>query len=213
MRELALQGKAVILCTLVIVGCSSAPETTLKPLSAPYCAQYPTVRGCPGFEEALAAKYSGRTGHAAQFCRDHIRATAPDSRYQDNGNGTVTDLATGLIWKQCAQGLSGAGCSTGSLNSYTWQQALQHAEAYVFAGSALWRLPNKNELSSLVERRCVDPAINSRFFPNTPSSSFWSSSPNAYYSGYTWGVYFRNGSVVTGYKNSTGYVRLVRAGQ
>lgn len=31
-------------------------------------------------------------------------ATAPDSRYTDNGDGTVTDLATGLIWKQCAEG-------------------------------------------------------------------------------------------------------------
>ena len=41
--------------------------------------------------------------HAEQVCRDDILATAPDSRFQDNGNGTVTDLATGLIWKQCAE--------------------------------------------------------------------------------------------------------------
>jgi hypothetical protein len=45
----------------------------------------------------------------AQTCRDDIRATAPDSRFQYNGNGTVTDLATDLIWKQCAGGLERRG--------------------------------------------------------------------------------------------------------
>lgn len=155
------------------------------------------------------------TGHAAQTCRDDIRATAPDSRYQDNGNGTVTDRATGLIWKQCAEGLGGAGCTTGSAQSFTWQAALQHAEAAVFAGSSLWRLPNKNELASLVERRCFEPAINATFFPNTPSSEFWSSSPDAYvYSEHrAWFVGFDDGDVNDGSKRGTLYVRLVRGGQ
>ena len=34
---------------------------------------------------------------SAQTCRDDIRATAPDNRFTDHGNGTVTDLSTGLI--------------------------------------------------------------------------------------------------------------------
>jgi hypothetical protein len=153
------------------------------------------------------------TGHAAQTCRDDIRATAPDSRYQDNGNGTVTDRATGLIWKQYAEGRSGAGCATGSAQTFTWQAALQHAEAAVFAGSSLWRLPNKNELASLVERRCDFPAINATFFPNTPSSWFWSSSPSANYSGGAWDVHFGGGLVAYDGKDGTLYVRLVRAGQ
>lgn len=150
---------------------------------------------------------------AQAACRDDILATAPDSRYRDNSNGTVADLWTGLIWKQCAEGLSGADCLTGSPSLFTWQQALQHAEAQVFAGSSLWRLPNKNELASLVERRCYDPAINGRFFPNTPSDWFWSSSPDAesgccawyveFYYGYRWG---NNNLDQT-------YVRLVRGGQ
>ncbi|QVL49258.1 MAG: DUF1566 domain-containing protein [Thiocapsa sp.] len=153
------------------------------------------------------------TGHAAQTCRDDIRATAPDSRYQDNGNGTVTDRATGLIWKQCAEGRSGAGCATGSAQTFTWQAALQHAEAAVFAGSSLWRLPNKNELASLVERRCYDPAINATFFPNTPSSVLWSSSPYADFSDNAWIVGFGGGGVYYYLKDLTFYVRLVRAGQ
>ena len=148
-----------------------------------------------------------------QTCNDAIVATAPDSRYQDNGDGTITDLATGLIWKQCAEGLSGPGCTTGTSQTFTWHAALQHAEAAVFAGSSLWRLPNNKELASLRERRCYTPAINTTLFPNTPSSGFWSSSPSTYNSSYAWLVNFYYGYVSTYLKNGQEYVRLVRGGQ
>ncbi len=152
-------------------------------------------------------------GGQAQTCRDDIPATAPDSRFRDNGDGTVTDVATGLIWKQCAEGLSDTDCATGSASRFTWREALQHAAGHVFAGSGLWRLPNKNELASLVERRCYSPAINGRFFPGTPSSWFWSSSPTAGYSGGAWRVGFSNGNVYGYSKGYRRYVRLVRGGQ
>ncbi len=149
----------------------------------------------------------------AQTCRNDIQASAPDSRYRDNGDGTVTDAATGLIWKQCPEGLSGGGCATGSLGTFTWQQALQRAADAVFAGSSLWRLPNKNELASLVEQRCYDPAINSRFFPNAPGGWFWSSSPSADSPYDAWYVSFGYGYVGYYAKYYAGYVRLVRGGQ
>ncbi|EGV27587.1 protein of unknown function DUF1566 [Thiorhodococcus drewsii AZ1] len=150
---------------------------------------------------------------ASVFCSDQIAATAPDSRYQDNGDGTVTDLVTGLIWKQCAEGMSGAGCASGSVETFNWQKALQRAEDSNFAGSSDWRLPNKNELASLVERRCFGSAINESYFPNTPySGSFWSSTPyNSPY--FVWYVDFRYGLVSHDTKIDNNYVRLVRAGQ
>ncbi|WP_373509528.1 DUF1566 domain-containing protein [Thiocapsa sp.] len=69
------------------------------------------------------------------------------------------------------------------------------------------------ELASLVEERCTEHAINSRFFPNTPSSWFWSSSPDAGNSIYEWDVDFSYGYVQRYDKGSEGYVRLVRGGQ
>ena len=91
---------------------------------------------------------------------------------------------------------------------------MQRATDATFAGQTDWRLPNKNELESLVERRCYDPAINARFFPNTPSNWFWSSSPYAGYSDDAWGVNFNNGYVGNPYnKGHALYVRLVRGGQ
>ena len=40
----------------------------------------------------------------SQTCDPDKPITRPDSRYTDNGNGTVTDLVTGLMWKQCSEG-------------------------------------------------------------------------------------------------------------
>lgn len=148
-----------------------------------------------------------------QTCRDDIPASAPDGRFTDNGDYTVTDLATGLTWKQCAEGLSGTGCATGAPATFTWQAALQHAEAAVFAGRADWRPPNKNELASLVEPRCYDPAINLRWFPSTPSTWFWSSSPYAGYPGSAWSVDFYGGYVDGNFRGDADHVRLVRGGQ
>ena len=146
--------------------------------------------------------------HAEQTCNEAVVATAPDSRFQDRGDGTVTDRKTGLTWKRCAEGLSGPDCADGSAETFSWQAALQQA-----ADSDQWRLPNKNELASLVERRCYDPAINEDFFPNTPSSAFWSSSPDAYFSSSAWLVNFLHGYVDYFGKNRDRRVRLVRAGQ
>jgi hypothetical protein len=64
-----------------------------------------------------------------------------------------------------------------------------------------------------VEQRCHSPAINSNFFPNTPSGWFWSSSPYADYASSAWYVDFCYGSVSNDDKYYPGYVRLVRGGQ
>lgn len=154
----------------------------------------------------------------AQFCNTNVPITHPSGRLVDNRNGTVTDSATGLMWKKCAEGLSGAGCTTGTAQQLKWQQALQRGANTTFAGYSDWRLPNKNELESLVERSCENPSINVTAFPGTPSnkvglSDFWSSSPYAGNSYEAWYVNF-NGGKVTGYgKNSTKYARLVRVGK
>ncbi|MBK1647788.1 DUF1566 domain-containing protein [Rhabdochromatium marinum] len=145
-----------------------------------------------------------------QVCNDAIPATAPDGRYVINDNGTVTDGITGLMWKRCAEGLSGTDCSSGTAATYTWQQALELAPLSNFAGYTDWRLPNLKELSSLVEMRCHNPAINGNSFPNTPSAWFWSASPDAYNSDYAWYLFFGSGGDGDYPKFGNPYVRLVR---
>jgi hypothetical protein len=151
----------------------------------------------------------------AVTCVDYLPASNPDVVYVDHGDGTVTDTRTGLMWKQCAEGLSGVGCGMGTLMTFTWSGALSHAVSSSFAGYTNWRLPNVKELSSLVEDCRFQPAINDSLFPNTPSSSFWSGSPDAAYWNYGWVVDFYFGSVPPAglRRSNVGHVRFVRGGQ
>ncbi len=161
--------------------------------------------------------FSAATVHAA--CNNNIPASTPDSQLIDNGNGTVTDLKTGLMWKKCLEGLSGTDCATGTAVSFTWQQALQQPgivnAASGFAGHTDWRLPNIRELRSIVEEKCSGPAINATRFPGTPNSGVWSGSPNVADSGNAWYVGFNHGYSFTYACNRSSYhaVRLVRGGQ
>lgn len=109
---------------------------------------------------------------AAKTCKyDSIAATAPASRFTDNGDGTVTDKATGLQWKRCSEGQTwgaSTGC-TGTATRHGWQQALQLADVATYAGKDDWRVPNVKELASIVELACYDPAIDLQSFPGTPN--------------------------------------------
>ena len=154
----------------------------------------------------------------ARICQpESIPASTPDSQLQDNGDGTVTDHKTVLIWKQCLEGQSGSDCASGSAEAFTWQQALQRAQTVNssggFAGFSDWRLPTIKELSSLVEHQCVDPAINLTRFPNASNHWLWSSSAVAGVASYAWGVLFGNGSTHWVNKYSNYQLRLVRSGQ
>ena len=154
-------------------------------------------------------------GASAQTCKyDSIRATAPASRFTDNGDGSVTDKATGLQWKRCSEGQTwdGTACA-GAATTHTWQSALQLAGGVNYAGLNDWRLPNLKELASIVEQACFDPAVNLAIFPVTPSSTFWSSSPSALSGDTAWIVHFHGGDIWYDGKLTGFNVRLVRGGQ
>jgi hypothetical protein len=127
--------------------------------------------------------------------------------YSNNGS-EVTDIATGLKWKRCPEGMTwGGDACTGSATKYTHVGALQHAQTQASAG---WRLPNVKELSSIADRSRANPAIDLTAFPNTPSDRFWSSSPYVGNSDYAWIVDFSDGGVSNNGRGNGNYVRLVR---
>jgi hypothetical protein len=158
---------------------------------------------------------------AQQNCPAGYPSTTPNSDFTDAGNGTVLHNPTGLIWKRCAEGQSWNGSTcTGTAGSYTWQQAFARADdvnagaaGAQNAGHTDWRLPNENELRSIVERGCITPSINLAQFPATPASVFWSGSPDAVSRDSAQAVIFYYGQA-GGLLRSLAYqVRLVRAGQ
>ncbi len=153
----------------------------------------------------------------AANCNANIAASTPEADFTDNGDGTVTHHKTGLMWA-CSDGLSGADCATGTIATYTWQQALQRVEAINsgggFAGYTDWRLPNIAELASIIEDRCTAPAVNDTVFPATASYSYWSSTPFADSVGgpnLVWlGEFMSGGNIVLPKTANPYHVRLVR---
>lgn len=124
----------------------------------------------------------------------------------------VTDNMTGLVWQRCPVGFqfSVAGTSCNSTSGDTTK--FTHDEALRFAQSQDgWRLPNIKELFSIVDLNRKTPAIDPGAFPNTPSTYFWSSSPNVTVTSLALAVYFYDGGVYNAIlRNNSYYVRLVR---
>ncbi len=155
----------------------------------------------------------------AQTCANDIPPGNPVDIYSDHGDGTVTDLRTGLMWTKCGESLVGENCDDGSIPMTNWETALDRAEDHVFAGYDDWRLPNVKELQSLVEYCRSGPAINESVFPwplyNANSLServLWTSSPHTQLAGEVWTVDFADGRLLYSSKDTLRGLRLVRGG-
>jgi hypothetical protein len=154
-----------------------------------------------------------------QIKKDYVKNQWQGSRYTDHKNGTVTDKKTGLMWKQCPEGLSDTRCSSGNSKSeHTFKGAIELAQNTTFPtnGYSDWRLPNIKELASLVAYDRVNPAINSAIFPKTShpdeilSSYYWSSSPSAFNAFNAWSLVSSIGRESDNLRTNRYYVRLVR---
>lgn len=99
---------------------------------------------------------------AAQHCNTTIPATIADGQLIENGDGTVTDTKTGLMWKQQSEKRDEADDHPGG---FSWIEAINRAASSSYAGHTDWRVPNSKELLSLVEWRCAFPAIKLQYFP------------------------------------------------
>ncbi|RKZ91878.1 MAG: hypothetical protein DRR19_05965 [Candidatus Parabeggiatoa sp. nov. 1] len=87
-----------------------------------------------------------------------------ENEFADNGDSTVTDKASGLMWQQADDG-------TGR----NWQDSLAYCEGLELAGHNDWRLPDIKELQSIVDYTRHDPAIDPEVFTQTdPEGWFWS---------------------------------------
>ena len=139
--------------------------------------------------------------------------------FTDNGDGTVTDNCTGLMWKKCSEPDTSTTTCGGTHSTYTWANALGQCEGLSFAGHADWRLPNIKELFSVVveENPAISgvkalgaPYINQTVFPSTVSSNYWSSTTIPDDTSYALYVYFLIGYTSDGNKTNSRYVRCVR---
>jgi hypothetical protein len=121
------------------------------------------------------------------------------ARFKDNGDHTVTDLSTGLMWYRRETAAMG------------WKEALAFCEGLAAAGHTDWRLPNMKELQTIVNDGTQSPAIDRVYFPGCRPLIYWSSTTNAKHPEFAWYVDFDDGHVYgSGLKTREYYVRAVR---
>ncbi len=144
----------------------------------------------------------GGTGQDGELQKGAARS------YTDNGDGTITDNTTGLMWEK----LTADATIHDYSQAYTWEGAfgkILALNAANFAGHNDWRLPNVNELQSLVDygrHPAIDLAFNdpgansyTAFFPNANlnqlTPAYWSSTTFPGDPLYAWAVSFNYGAV------------------
>jgi len=121
-------------------------------------------------------------------------------------SGIVSDSATNLEWQDDYSD------NNNSIKQTTWQSAIDYCEALTLDSKSDWRLPNLNELTSLVDDTKFDPSIN-MVFQNTNSNFYWSSTSYSNYYENAWVVSFYSGHQDDINKVNDYYVRCVRVGQ
>ena len=136
--------------------------------------------------------------------------------FLDNGDGTITDLNTGLVWQQ-----------TPSSQTFTWQEAVDYCDELELDGKEDWRMPSLKELFSISDFSSGWPSLNRDYFDLasgqvSKDEQFWSGN---YYVGVTveggsnsaFGVNHVTGHIKSYSATATGpvggkYVRAVRGG-
>ena len=104
-------------------------------------------------------KYNPGTGTANTMYFRMVRGNPEYGKniFVDNGDGTISDFSTGLMWQKKDNG-----------NALNWEDALVYAESLAFTNKTDWRLPNAKELQSIVDytrspQTTASPAIDPVF--------------------------------------------------
>ena len=142
---------------------------------------------------------TGQTGDYTSTFGEDSDYTYSAISYSDNGDGTVTDGNTGLIWQQQDDG-----------TERNWNVANSYCNALSLGGQSDWRLPTDKELMSIAHFG-TNTSIYSTFFLNTQSSYYWTLTTWVNNTTFVWNV--DNGYVDINSKTGSNYVRCVRGNQ
>jgi hypothetical protein len=137
---------------------------------------------------------------------------APGAAWQD-GYRMARDNNTGLVWEIKAPVATEVNFCE---DRYTQEEAAGRYIATLnkikYGGFSDWRLPNKDELRSLVDYSTTNPAIDLCFFPHCRVAAYWCADEYRMEPFCNWVIFFGLGSAIVAAKTSAQYVRAVRGG-
>ncbi|HUR88605.1 MAG TPA: DUF1566 domain-containing protein [Ramlibacter sp.] len=138
-------------------------------------------------------------------------AFAADTRFIVSADGQeVLDTKTSLVWRRCTEGMAwdGKECK-GKVNKYKFGDAKKLADEAAPASGKPWRVPTKDELSTIVIKQKKKPMTDAEAFPGTPSSLYWAKRPGYDDNLNGWMIDFGSGKGFGG-SGAKEAVRLVR---
>ena len=148
----------------------------------------------------------------SQECTENSRLVLPDDRFQIINLNIVRDKVSQLIWTRCPIGQTfiDSSCQRQEETLLDWKK-LEDKLVQINENKKLnWRIPTVDELASLVETTCANPATNPTIFPLENNLSFWSDTAFSHNKDYQWIVDFSKGEHLTTLKNTSSHLlRLV----
>lgn len=133
---------------------------------------------------------------------------SPQPRFVDNGDSTVTDNLTGLMWVKDPHELPD------NTDGKTWNDAIDFCNALTYAGYSDWYLPNRRQLFSLIDDSQWWPALPPGHpFTENPCLMYWTGTTFEGQHTRAWLVHLWHGQVVNDRKSGELCVWPVRDGQ
>ena len=236
MKNMAVLGRGMNTSRALVLASSLALLFGLGPW-APAVEAWDTSPSCgsstfPATGQEVSYAVGTLTAGAPVYDDGAVRAGGALS-YRDNGDGTITDLNTGLMWEKKEQELTSLhdwmvafpwSDPRGSI--WDWVAAVNAEGGVGFAGYNDWRIPNVRELESIVDYGTSNPAVAEAFnnggemlvtctvleCSRTQPLAYWTSTTVAFFPVNAWVVNFGGGFTDFMTKSLSAFVRAVRGG-
>jgi hypothetical protein len=197
-------------------GTTGSTSTFAEPTAAPGATGHTVNEIYNAADEALSKTQIPKTGQTTSYYSgddgDLEKGLAwPSPRFTDNLDGTITDNLTGLVWWNPPDATYYGNWS----EAFSLCNSLENGVAGLSDGSSAgdWRLPNINELLSLLDYSQNAPALPSGHpFTYVQSSYYWTSTTYADHAGVAYVVCYDNGVVDLESTGTLYYVFAVRDG-
>lgn len=164
---------AILVASLIFTSCDKDDDTedlgTVEPSASEVNNYLMVATGQVTTYDNNGDVVTGLTPGDAFYGQDASYLKGESMAYQDNGDGTITDLNTGLMWQQLP-----------TSETFTWEAAVDYCENLEFNGYDDWRIPSCKELYSISNFSTGWPYLDTEYFSLasgqiTKDEQYWSS--------------------------------------